>query len=581
VNAERAAVEPRRRRSRGLAQFLHSRVGMVAAVLFLLIVLVCFVGPLVLPWSPDELDAGAIAQAPSTSHLLGTDVIGRDVFARILIGGRVNLLGAGLALLVSLVVGVPAGLVAGYRGGTFDAVTNWLTDLVIAVPAIIVLLAVSSIVGPSVWIAMSVFGVILAPSFYRLVRAEVMAVRSELYIDAARVSGLSDTRIVGRHILSVVRGPVIIQSAFVLGLGIAIQAGLEFLGLGDQTHPSWGQMLNQGFRNIYRAPRLIFPPVGVIVISTLLLALIANALRDALAEASSGAGDDVGPSDDRPAGLDVDGAGSLMTVRGLTVAYPVGAGLHEVVRSTSLRVDRGEVVGLVGESGSGKTQTAYAILGLLAEGGRVLSGSLDFAGDTIELNDSDATGALRGRRIGYVPQEPLSNLAPSFRIARQLVDPMRLHLGLDRREATRRAGDLLERVGISEPGRILRSYSHELSGGLAQRVLIAGAVACDPELLIADEPTTALDVTTQAEVLELLRGLQRERGMGMLLVTHNFGVVADICDRVAVMCHGTILEAASAQDLFDAPQHPYTRELLAASLEGGPARAPYTGSGVS
>jgi peptide/nickel transport system permease protein len=202
---------------------------------------------------------------------------------------------------------------------------------------------------------------------------------------------------------------------------------------------------------------------------------------------------------------------------------------------------------------------------------------MEFGGQELQGLDRAAMNKLRGRHIAYIPQEPMSNLDPSFRIGFQLIEPMRQHLGLSTADAKQKALALLERVGIPEPERVYRSYPHEISGGMAQRVLIAGAVSCDPELLIADEPTTALDVTVQAEVLDLMRSLQQERNMGMVLVTHDFGVVADICDHVAVMQSGRIVENAPARELFADPQHPYTRMLLDSTLENSEPRAALAG----
>ncbi|HZB21124.1 MAG TPA: ABC transporter ATP-binding protein, partial [Blastococcus sp.] len=227
---------------------------------------------------------------------------------------------------------------------------------------------------------------------------------------------------------------------------------------------------------------------------------------------------------------------------------------------------------LVGESGSGKSQTAFAVLGLLPPTARTSAAHLTFDGTDLQRLSAAERNRLRGRRIGYIPQEPMSNLDPSFRIGSQLTEPMQHHLKISKAEARQRALDLLARVGIKDPERVFDSYPHEISGGMAQRVLIAGAVSCDPELLIADEPTTALDVTVQAEVLDLMRSLVAERDLGVLLVTHDFGVVADLCDTVAVMQAGRIVEEAPAGRLFDAPQHEYTRMLLGSTLEHTPSR---------
>jgi len=226
----------------------------------------------------------------------------------------------------------------------------------------------------------------------------------------------------------------------------------------------------------------------------------------------------------------------------------------------------------VGESGSGKTQTAFSILGLLPRGGRVVAGSIRFEGVELAGADRRVLQRLRGTGIAYVPQEPMSNLDPSYRIGRQLVEPMVTVLGISAKEAERRALALLARVGIADPRRTFDAYPHEISGGMAQRVLIAGAVSCNPRLLIADEPTTALDVTVQAEVLDLLRELQQESGMGVVLVTHNLGVVADLCDRVVVMQRGRVVEEGTVHEVFQAPQDAYTRTLLAATLDGVAAR---------
>jgi peptide/nickel transport system ATP-binding protein len=263
----------------------------------------------------------------------------------------------------------------------------------------------------------------------------------------------------------------------------------------------------------------------------------------------------------------------VLRITGLTVAYPDPVdGLKTVVDEVSLTVKRGEVLGLVGESGSGKTQTAWSILRLLPPAARIVGGAIHFDGTDLSTLGERELSALRGRRIAYVPQEPMSNLDPSFTIGHQLVEPMQVNLGFSKAQARDRAIDLLAKVGIPQPERTFDAYPHQISGGMAQRVLIAGAISCDPDLLIADEPTTALDVTVQAEVLDLLRNLQDEFHMGVILVTHDFGVVADLCDRVAVMRHGRIVETGTTRELFAHPEHPYTRQLLDAILHDSTPR---------
>jgi ABC-type dipeptide/oligopeptide/nickel transport system ATPase component len=252
-----------------------------------------------------------------------------------------------------------------------------------------------------------------------------------------------------------------------------------------------------------------------------------------------------------------------------------------VVNHVNLTVRRGEVHGLVGESGSGKTQTAFSILRLLPQDGRITGGSIFFEGkDLAHLSEKEMT-KVRGKRIAYIPQEPMSNLDAAFTIGSQLMEPMRVCLEISKAEARKRALALLARVGIPDPERTFNAYPHQISGGMAQRVLIAGAVSCEPDLLIADEPTTALDVTVQAEVLNLLRELQEELNMGVILVTHNFGVVADLCDRVTVMQTGRVVETGPVRAIFNDAQHPYTRQLLDAILEDTAPRGPLVTAGTT
>jgi peptide/nickel transport system permease protein len=279
---------------------------------------------------------------------------------------------------------------------------------------------------------------------------------------------------------------------------------------------------------------------------------------------------------------DAAGGEELLHVRELAVGYdqPDGS-VKTVVEDVSLTVRRGEVHGLIGESGSGKTQTAFAILGLLPAGGRIVAGDIDFEGiDLADISSKEMTG-LRGKKIAYIPQEPMSNLDPTFTIGSQLTEPLRVTLGIGKDEAKDRALKLLERVGIPDPQRTYHAYPHQVSGGMAQRVLIAGAVSCGPDLLIADEPTTALDVTVQAEVLDLLRRLQSEYNMGVLIVTHNFGVVADLCDRVSVMRAGRIVETGSARSIFADPRHEYTQALFDDILEDSQPRGPLVTVGTA
>ncbi|WP_426226348.1 dipeptide/oligopeptide/nickel ABC transporter permease/ATP-binding protein [Pseudarthrobacter sp. DSP2-3-2b1] len=580
-----ADVEPVVPRSGMVRRFLRNPLGLISILVLLAVIVIAILVPFLGLADPNGVNLREANRPPGPAHLLGTDGSGRDIFSRIMWGTQVLLIGSGIALGISLIIGVATGLMAGYYGGWFDSVASWVNNLSMSLPGIVVVLAVTAVVGPSVYVAMAVFGVLLTPAFFRVVRGAVQAVRNELYVDAARVSGLSDARIIARHILTVVRAPVIIQAARVASIAIAIQAGLEFLGVTDNAVPSWGNMLNEGFRKIALSPGLILWPSIALGLVSMALILFGNALRDALEDrghsttravrlpTKSAAGPAIGTAT-ATVPVPAHPENALLSVQNLKVAYGTGGGQKEVVHGVTLHVEPGEVLGLVGESGSGKTQTAFSVLGLLPEGGRVSEGSILFDGKELTtLGNKDRT-ALRGTDIAYIPQEPMSNLDPSFRIGQQLTVPMRTKLGLTKQEATSRALALLAKVGIADPEKTFNSYPHEVSGGMAQRVLIAGAISCNPRLLIADEPTTALDVTVQAEVLDLLRDLQRETGMAVVMVTHNFGVVADICDRVAVMQSGRLVEVGPVEKILTEPSQAYTQKLLDSMLEDGPAR-PY------
>jgi peptide/nickel transport system permease protein len=575
-------------------RLLTHPTGAASLAVLLLVALAAVLAPLLASHDPNTASLQDVLAKAGPEHLLGADSAGRDVYSRLLFAGQFSLAGALVALAVALVLGVTGGLIAGYYGGWFDSASSWLTGLLMALPGMVVLLAARAVVGPSMWLSMMIFGIMLSPAYFRLVYASVTAVRNELYVDAARVSGLSDFRIIGRHILTVVRAPVIIQSAMILGIAIAIQAGLEFLGLGDLSIPTWGSMLNDGFINIFKSPALVLWPALIIGLVCIALTLLANAMRDELersrgpvrksrkAAAAAAAAEAKGAAEKRGAAAVVHpdepnaGAGELLLeVTNLGVGYdqPDGSTTH-VVNLVNLTVRRGEVHGLVGESGSGKTQTAFSILRLLPQGGRITGGSIFFEGkDLAHLSEKEMT-KIRGKRIAYIPQEPMSNLDAAFTIGSQLMEPMRVCLGISKAEAGKRALALLVKVGITNPERTFNAYPHQISGGMAQRVLIAGAVSCEPDLLIADEPTTALDVTVQAEVLNLLRELQDELNMGVILVTHNFGVVADLCDRVSVMQTGRVVETGPVRAIFNDARHPYTRQLLEAILEDTAPRGP-------
>jgi peptide/nickel transport system permease protein len=417
--------------------------------------------------------------------------------------------------------------------------------------------------------------VVVSPVFYRLARDGARTVSRELFIDAARVAGLGRVRIVFRHVAPNVATPVIVQIGVVMGMALLTESGLNFLGLGTPPpNPSWGGMISDASSAINQQPWMMVPPGAAIVLTVLAFGALSDHFRSLIPGASSlgspwrrGTGRSVPVKGvpDPSAGRGEDAA--LLTVSGLR-AESEAAGRPLLDIPGSLRVNAGQVVALVGESGSGKTMTAMAIMGLLPAGVNLVAGSVRYRGEELVGLDDRALSRIRGAQIGYIGQEPMSALDPVRSVAQHVDEILRVHTKLTRTQRPRRIRALLSDVGIPEPARVERAYPHELSGGLAQRVCIAMALAAEPELLIADEPTTALDVTVQAEILQLLTQLCAEHDMAMIIVTHDFGVVADVADETVVLRDGKVVEAAPVIELFQQPRHPYTKALLAANPYG-------------
>ena len=555
------------RRRSPLRRVLADPQAVVSASLLALIVLLGLLTPVLTGHGPNHVNLDAVnAGVGDHGYLLGGDKSGRDIFARLLNSINTSAVSALIGTSIALAIGITFGLIGGYFGRRVRGVTEWVFSLIMTFPGLLLLIVLMPVTKGDYRATMAIFGVLLSPGVYRLVRNLVVGVKNELYVDAARVSGLPDRRILRRHVLTVVRGPVIIATAFLAGSSIAVQSGLAFLGVGSSTVPSFGAMISEGFTNLYEEPLQFLWPSLTLGIITAALVLLGNALRDAL-EGGRPKATRIVTTVYRPSTAE-DTVSGLLTVDDLAIAYPTPTGeLKEIVSGVTLSVTAGETLGLVGESGSGKTQTAFAMLGVLPAEAVVTRGSIRLDGrELLSLSERELRG-VRGTSIAYVPQEPMSNLDPSCTVGAQLVEGLRAATPLPKGEARDRVLALLARVGIPDPERAFHAYPHQISGGMAQRVLIAGAVASRPLLLIADEPTTALDVTVQAEILDLLRDLRKELNMAVLLVTHNFGVVADICDRVAVMREGTVVETGETEELFRAPRHPYTRMLLDSILD--------------
>lgn len=562
-------------RPQGLVRRLLKRPAAVVCLAYLLVMVgVAVLGPIVLSGVSTQRagDLGNALQGPSSSHPFGTDSMGRDVLDRLIVGTRVTFIGIGQALATVVVIGVPLGLVAGYFRGRADRGIMWLADLTFSMPSIVIILVVLGIFRGSMTAAMITFGVIASPSMMRVVRSTTLTVREELYISAAKVSGLTNAYIITRHVMPRVAGGAIIQAALVSASALLAQSGLAFLSLiVTAPAPSWGGMVSNGIEQMLIQPWLIWPPGVLITLTILSLGMLGDALRDAAAESWSAQARPARRSRARVVRVrrsdqeEQSVAPALLQVRGLSVVFDTPRGAQPVIENVSFSVAAGTTLGIVGESGCGKSITATSLMGLLPGQARISSGSVQFDGrELVGLPERDLH-AIRGSEIGLIAQEPMISLNPSFRVGWQLAEVVQRHHGVSRSEAHDRVLELLAQVHLPRPDLAARRYPHELSGGMAQRVAIARALAGEPKLLIADEPTTALDVTVQAEILQLLRELQHERQMATIIVTHDWGVIADLADRAIVMYAGQIVEQAELGRMFEEPLHPYTRALIASN----------------
>ncbi|MFF0523593.1 dipeptide/oligopeptide/nickel ABC transporter permease/ATP-binding protein [Actinomadura nitritigenes] len=574
----------------------------IALGVLLVIVIAALAAPLIARHDP--LTTGVAGQAPSGGHWFGTDRVGRDVFARVLYGARWSLaIGLGAAFL-ALVAGAVLGSAAATAHRAVDEAVMRCLDVVMAFPAVALAAVLVTVFGKSLPVLIGTIAFLYVPQVARVVRGNVLSQYGEDYVAAERVIGARRGHILWRHVLINCAAPILVFVTIVVANAIVFEASLSFVGAGVQDpDPSWGSVIAYGKTLVLAGGwwATFFPGLFILV-TVLVLNVLSEGVSDAWAapaarpdtaadtrtDAEPGAGAAAGTvartaaapappaarleGDLREAGRRLadrarplpDGE-PLLRVEDLAIGFPDRYGDVDVVDRVSLDVRPGEVVGLVGESGCGKSLTSLAIMGLEPRGARI-GGRLLFDGRDLRALPARERRALLGHDMAMVYQDALSSLNPAMTIRAQLRQ-------LTRRGGTRTPAELLDLVGL-DPDRTLRSYPHELSGGQRQRVLIAMALSRDPRLVVADEPTTALDVTVQAAVMRLLLRLRAELGFALILVSHDLALVADVTDRVVVMYGGQVAEAGVTSDVVASSRHHYARGLLGAvvSLEAADAR---------
>jgi len=571
--ADYAVAENRSGRGTALARLVRQPASAAALTWLALLLFIAVFAPLLAPYDPLESDVASRLQGISAEHWLGTDILGRDLLSRAMWGARLALLAAAEVVLIAAAIGIPLGLLVGYKAGWWDRITMRIAEIEQPIPTVLLAFTLVAIFGRGLFNAMLAAGFGFAMVYMRLTRAVVLAEKEKAYVRAAEIQGYSLPRILFRHILPNVSGPLTVQTSIIAGIAILIEATLSFLGIGAPPNaPSWGSMLDDARRFQIQQILLSVVPGTMITLTVLAFNLVGDGLRDALAGGvDTGAQDPVPPSRP-PAALaaapvqPVDAAGAAaLSVRDLAIEFRRADGTpHRVVEGVSFDIRPGEIFGLVGESGSGKSMTASAVLGMVPKPLYVSQGSILFAGQDLAGLQPSAWPDIRGKDIGVVFQDPVAALSPVHTVGSQIIEGLRRHQGLPRKAALQRAAELLDLVGVPDAANRLKDYPHQFSGGMAQRAMIAAALACEPKLLIADEPTTALDATVQKQVLELMLKLRDTLGMSVLFITHDLGVVAQICDRVGVMRDGALVELKTPDELFARPSHPYTKQLIAA-----------------
>lgn len=554
----------------------RNRLAAAGAVVMAIVVILALITPVLPLADPDVTNTGDRFIRPfSEGHLLGTDHLGRDLLSRLMWGTRLSLAVGFAAALIAAAIGSAIGIIAGYFGGRTDNVIMRGVDMLMAFPYILLALAIVAALGPGLFNALIAVAAVNIPFFARNIRGITVGIAHKEFVDAARLSGMGHTRIILSEVLPNVVPVIVVAMSTTIGWMILETAGLSFLGLGSQPpQADLGSMLGEARSALITNPHTSIVPGAMILVIVMAINLLGDGVRDALdPRLKSGALSRPKPAtlvDEKRKTTPCGDPEALLSISNLKTEFRIKDKVYKAVGGVDLSVRPGECLGIIGESGSGKSVTALSVMGLVASPpGIITAGSVTFKGEELVGAAYKTLREYRGDRVAYIFQDPLATLHPLFRVGDQLAEAITSHHAISKKEAHQRAIELLSAVRIPNAQSRAQSFPHELSGGMRQRVGIAMALANDPDVIIADEPTTALDVTVQAQILSLLNDLRRERGLAIIFITHDFGVVAQLCDRVAVMYAGRIVEEGGSADILGNPLHPYTSRLMACVPELG------------
>ena len=558
-----------------MALFARSQLAFIGLTILSLILILAILTPWLPLNDPNVIDTSNRFKRPfSEDTILGTDHLGRDLLSRLLWGTRLSIAVGLCAAIIAAFIGSAIGVIAGFYGGHTDNIIMRGVDMLMAFPYILLALAIVAALGPGLMNALIAVAIVNIPFFARNIRGVTLGIVHREFVDAARLSGMSNAKIIINEILPNVFPVIVVAMSTTVGWMILETAGLSFLGLGSQPpQADLGSMLGEARAAIITSPHTSVVPGVMILIIVMAINLVGDGIRDVLdPRLKSGALSTPRSTTEvvknkSDAGLKTQ---NLLSINGLKTEFRIGNRILKAVNDVSLTVDKGQCVGIIGESGSGKSVTALSIMRLVSSPpGIITDGSIDFKGDDLLKLSSEDLRDFRGKKVSYVFQDPLSTLHPLYTVGQQLSEAIQSHNHVGKLEKHKKALELLQAVRISNPEKRLNSYPHELSGGMRQRIGIAMALANDPDIIIADEPTTALDVTVQAQILKLFQDLRREKGLALVFITHDFGVISQICDKVAVMYAGKIVETGPAAEILKSPAHPYTARLKSCVPELG------------
>lgn len=556
--------------------FRKNRMAILGLFMLVVIIILAIFADAIAPYNPRSyagIQSSDIYKPPSAAHWFGTDDAGKDVFSSFMFGARNSLIVGFFAAFISIFIGGTFGIIAGFYGGRVENLIMRFTDTMLVIPDLPLIVVFVALTKPSLWNIILVIGLLGWTTTARIVRSQTLAVKSRKFVLRARAIGAGNGHIIVHHILPLVMPILVVNAILVISLAILSESTLAFLGLSDPLAISWGQMLNfafgRGAMSVGAWWALVVPGFGIVWV-VLGLTLLGNGLEQVLNPRLEAhhlmpgrltVQKEAGEVPSRSAFVK---SPVVLDVQNLSVDYVnEGKAPARAVENVSFQLHEGELMGLVGESGCGKTTLMMAVNRLLPSAGQIVGGKVLFHSVDMASATEEQLADLRWSGISIIFQGAMNALNPVRTVGDQIAEAIKKHVPVESEaQLDARVVELLDLVGITAEHK--DHYPHQYSGGMRQRAMIAMALSCSPQVVVADEPTTALDVMIQAQILELLDELRRKLGLAVIFVTHDLGVVAEMCDTVLVMYGGVTAEYADVDTIYNKPRHPYTQELLKA-----------------